>query len=202
MQAPKASKTKKFIARIGLRNIIWGGIFAGLLLSACAVWLWPYRKLPTATWREANNTLPWQNAGLVVDDLRAFWRSSKGHERMELRAAYYPVAKLQLGECEGSGMLYVRFTDSSGRQAGDILSLRYRDGAFVPQVSTNINAAGKEAELHVETGFSDRDYFTLHRLKQHEPLWRVTVACMPDGTPAPALLGFVTIPAEEEGGES
>ncbi len=172
-----------------------------LLLAAGFVWLWHYRNLPTSTWREVNDTLPWKGASLTVEELQGQWRSSAGHARMELRAAYYPVAKLRLGECQGSGMLYLRFTDSSGRQAGDIISLQYRDGAFVPRTASNINAAGKEAEVHVETGFEDKDAFILHQLNEHTALWRIAVAYMPEGNTSTALLGFVTIPAEVEGGE-
>ncbi len=202
MQAQNASKTRQFIARIGLRNLIWGGIFAGLLLTAAAIWLWSYRDLPTATGREANDTLPWQTGSLTVEEVRGHWRSSEGHARMELRAALYPVARLTLGEGQGSGMLYVRFTDSAGKQAGDIISLPYRDGSFVPRTESNINASGKTAEVYVEAGFESKDYFTLHQINEHSALWRIQVACMPEGTSTPRLLGFVTIPAEQEGGES
>ncbi len=200
MQAQQASKTRQFIARLGRRNLIWGGIFGVLMLAGTVTWLWSYRGLPTASGRMANASLPWERGPVTIEELTGCWRSSKGNARMELRAAYYPAATITLGEVQGNGMLYVRFTDSNGRQMGDILSLPYRDGAFVPRNELNIHAEGRKAEVHIEAGLNSKDELTLMQLNENLPLWRVALACLPEGADQSILLGFVTIPMEEEGG--
>ncbi len=209
MQAQKASKTAQWVARIGRRNLIWGLIFAALMLTAALVWLLPYRHLPTASWRNADIDLPWETDSIIVEELRCHWQSSAGNERMELRASHYPVANIRLGEeSRGSGMLYVRFTDSDGRPAGDTLYLYYENGNFKQREEVNIRAGGKEARVYVEEGFAVRargkrrlNDFNLHCADEHSPLWRVTLSYRPEGAAKPLPLGFATIPAEEGGEE-
>ncbi len=196
MQEQNASKGASLVARIGMKNIIWLGIFSILMLAAAFTWLWPYRNLPTATWREANSTLPWVNEGIVVKDVKGHWESSAGNERLALRTAWYPVAEMELAESQGSGMIYVRFTDNNGVQVGDTVNLYYDKGNFQPRQETNIQAEGSKARVFVEAGFAKDNDFELHVLDESCPLWRVNLYFRPDGANDIRFLGSETIPAK------
>ncbi len=195
MQEQNASKATSFLKRFGVGNLVGTLIFGALMLAAALIWLLPYSTLPTASWREVNDNLPWEKDGLCLEEVRGCWLSSSGHERMALRAACYPVAELELGEAEGSGMLYVRFIDSNGRQAGDTIALSYSKGQFLPRQEVNIQAEGKKARVFVETGYDEEGAFRLHQLDESIPLWRVSVFCRPEGTQDMQPMGYVTIPA-------
>ncbi len=196
MQEQNESKSPSLVARIGIRNLIWLGIFGALLLAVATTWLWSYRTLPTATWRELNDTLPWTSEGLRVESVKGQWKSAAGNERMMLRTAYYPEAEIELGESEGSGMLYIIFTDSNGRQAGDTISLYYNKGVFNTRKELNIDAEGNKARVFVEAGYDDESYFTLHQIDESSPLWRVNLRLRPEGAHNMRHMGCVTIPVE------
>ncbi len=195
MQEQQATQAPSFLARVGLRNAIWLGIFATAMLAAAITWLWPYRTLPTATGREANSTLPWKTDSIRVEKVTGHWNSATGNERMMLRSAYYPVAEIELGESEGSGMLYIIFTDNRGRQAGDTITLYYNKGTFVPRTESNISIEGNKARVYVETGYDGDSDFELHRIDESDPLWRINLRYRPEGTSDVLPMGYVTIPA-------
>ncbi len=196
MQEQNESKVPSFAARLGARNIICLSVFGILMLAAALAWLLPHAALRTATWREADNTLPWKSGSLVVKSLKGHWESSAGNERMMLRTAFYPVADIELGEAEGSGMLYINFTDSNGRQAGDTISLYYNKGAFNPRDEQNIKAEGNKARVHIETGYDREDEFRLHQLDESSDLWRISLHFRPEGAYDMQPMGYITIPAE------
>ncbi len=196
MQEQKASKGVSRVKRIGIRNIIWLSLFGVLMLAVAITWLWPYRTLPTASWRDANSTLPWENESLKVEDVKGHWANATGNERMMLRAAYYPVAEIELGDSQGSGMLYITFSDSRGRQAGDTINLTYENGSFHPRHEVNISAEGKKARVFVETGYEQDSEFELHLFDASSPLWRINLQYRPEGAYDVQPMGFVTIPAK------
>ncbi len=198
MQEQKASKATSIIARIGLKNIVGISIFTALMLAVAVTWLAPYNSLPTATWRVANDTLPWRNDSLRVENVTGHWESAAGNARMMLRTAYYPVADIELGESEGSGMLYVRFTDEKGHQAGDTINLYYNKGSFHPRQEVNITAEGTRARVFVEAGYDKESDFKLHQLDESIPLWRIEILYRPDGDADMKPMGSVTISAELE----
>ncbi len=198
MQEQKASKPATFVARFGLANIIWSSVCAALLLAAALVWLLPYASLPTATGRTADDTLPWEAPTLRVEKVSGCWMRSEGNARMQLRAAFYPEAVIELGDATGSGRLYVRFTDSNGHQSGDTITLSYKDGAFLPRREVNISAEGRAARVFVEAGFETENEFRLHEVSESEQLWRVNLSCLPQGESDIRPLGSITIPAEAE----
>ncbi len=195
MHEQKASKAARFVARIGIWNLVWMGLFGVLLLVAALIWLLPYNSLPTATWRNSNSTLPWEQDGLRVEKLCGHWESAAGNERMMLRVACYPAAELELGEAEGSGMLYLFFTDDKGHQAGDTITVWYDKGQFRPRKEVNIEAAGNRLRVFVEAGFEKMNDYELHLHDESRPLWRVWVHHRPEGTAEMKLLGYETIPA-------
>ncbi len=196
MQEQNESKAPSLVARLGTKNLIWLGVFVVMMLAVATTWLWPHRTLPTSSWRDANSTLPWQNDGLKVKELTGYWKSSAGNERMMLRTAYYPVAEIELGECDGSGMLYISFTDSNDRQTGDAINLYYEKGNFRPRQEVNIMTEGNKARVFIEAGYDKRCDFELHQFDESTPLWRVQLACRPEGARDVQPLGSVTIPAE------
>ncbi len=195
MQEQKASKATSLLARFGIWNVIWLGICGAMVLVAAFAWLWPYRTLSTASWREANSTLPWTAPGIVVQDFSGMWKSSAGNERMMLRATYYPAANIELGSTQGDGLLYIRFTNGNGHQLGDTISLPYKNGAFQPRHEVNIRAEGSKAHVYVEAGFESKQDFELHTLDESAPLWRAHLYFRPDGDTSLHALGSVTIPA-------
>ncbi len=196
MQEQKASKARNLVARIGLWNIIWMGLFSILILAVALIWLCPYSSLPTATGRNAHSTLPWEGGKLRVENVEGYWASSDGNERMMLRTAYYPVAEVTLGESQGSGMLYLHFEDERGRRAGDTITLTYENGQFNSRREMNITAEGSKARVFVETGFVQKSAFELHCCDAGSPLWRIHLSHRPTGDYHVEDLGSVTIPAK------
>ncbi len=195
MQEQKASNASSLVARIGVWNLIWLGILGVLLLAAAITWLWPYRALPTASWRDMNSNLPWKNDSICVEGVSGYWKSAKGNERMVLRAACYPVAEIELGESEGSGMLYISFTDENDHQAGDTISLYYNKGEFRPRKEVNIEASGNKACVFVEAGYDKETEYKLHMHDESQQLWRINLYYRPDGTTKMNYMGSETIPA-------
>ncbi len=198
MQEQKASKATSVVARMGMGNIIWSGLLVILLLTAAGIWLRPYGDLATATWREADSTLPWEAEGLRVEKVRGYWESSEGNTRMALRAACYPVAEIELGEAQGSGMLYITFTDENTHQAGDTINLYYDKGQFRPRHELNIVAEGNKARVFVEAGYDRASEFELHQHDESSPLWRVNIFYRPEGSVDMRPVGSETIPARFE----
>ncbi len=195
MQEQKASKAPARKARLGLRNIIWLTIFGSLMLTAAIVWLRPHCGLATSCGREASCTLPWENEGICVNEVKGHWMSSEGNERMMLRTAYYPVAEITLGDAQGSGMLYIHFEDERGRRAGDSINLTYADGKFTPREDMDIRTEGNKARVLIEAGYTQASEFELHCCDASSPLWRIHLRYRPEGADTVTTLGSVTIPA-------
>ncbi len=198
MQASEEQVNGKKERRFKLSNLIWGGIFAAILLCGAAVGVYLYKNIPTSDWRMSGLALPWKSADVEIREADAFWRNSKGHARMELRAAYYPVLQLQLGDCGGSGHLIIRFADASGVQKGETISLAYNQGQFRPTQDTNVKAEAKTAEVFIETGFASDDMYTVHKLTETSPLWRVAVWSRPTGSYNEQFIGYTCIAPEEK----
>lgn len=194
MQELKSLKNLISFEKPGKQNIIWGSVCCVLLLTALIFGMYLYKDLPTSAWRESSTPLPWQDGHITIEKATSQWRSSKGNPRMELRALYYPIAHFTLGEGNGNGTLMIRFTDSDKVLRGGVISLPYRNGNFIPKSETNLQAAGKEAEVYVETGFTSEDDLKLHCLNESSPLWRVSVWNRPEGTDQESFLGYTCIP--------
>ncbi len=195
MQEQKASKAPNIVARLGLRNIIWLAVFGSLMLTAAIVWLRPHCGLTTSCGREAHNTLPWENEGIRVNEVKGHWMSSEGNERMMLRTAFYPVAEVTLSEAQGRGMLYIYFEDERGRRAGDPIYLTYANGEFTPREDMDVKAEGNKARVFIEAGYTQASEFELHCCDASSPLWRIHLRYRPEGKEAVTSLGSVTIPA-------
>ena len=188
MQDQEQAKQKK----TGWKDKIWLGV-AAFILAAAGISFWAtIGKLPYAEWRNAFKPLSWKAAGVCIDEAEAYWKSSAGDARMELRAYCYPVCRLELDEAEGSGMVTVRFQNGQGVQMGDRINIHYKDGKFLPRENNSMKVTETEATVRLEDGFLSQDEYTLHQFDQDAPLWRVYVECRPqDGQLQP--LGYLSI---------
>lgn len=198
MQEQNAAKSLPFATRMGKTNLIWVTACCVLMAAALVMGIFAYKDLPTADWRQSTSPLPWKGEGISIAGAEACWRSSQGNPRMELRALYYPLARLELGEGQGSGTLLIRFTDSEGATRGGTLSLRYSGGSFADKEESNIAAHGKTADVYVETGFISQEQLALHNLTEESPLWRVSVWNRPDGSTQEQFMGYTCIPANPQ----
>lgn len=179
--------------RLSISSILWGGILCSLLLIGAGFGVYMYKDIPTSDWRESRQPTPWYASGIRLDEAYSLWCNSEGHARMELRAAYYPSVRIQLGECKGSGHLIVRFANSAGSQAGETIFIPYENGSFRSTQETNITASGYTAEAHIETGFPSKDEYLIHKLTETSPLWRAIIWNRPAGSYEEQYLGFVCV---------
>ena len=177
MQDQEPAKEKK----TGLKDRIWGGIALLLLAVGIICFYCQFNNLPRSEWRDASTPLSWKIEGVCIEEAEAFWKSSVGDSRMELRSFNFPVCRLKLGESSGKGQLVVHFRNGEGVQMGDRLYLPYTDGKFIPRENNSIKVNEHEAFIRLEDGFLTRDEYTLHQMDQNAPLWRVMVECRPEG---------------------
>lgn len=192
-ETPYVSRTQQ--RKIDFQNHVGRGAgFAVLLLALVAV-VWFAFHVPGYPWRQNDASLPWKGEGVEVTEAKAQWNSTKGDERLELRAILYPTLRVKLGNCSGSGYLHIVFKDPAGHQISDICRIPYRDGEFIETYQANIQAAGKEATFLIETGIQDKDSYLLHKFNMDEPLWRVDVLNLPEGKEDTQELGHLSIPA-------
>ncbi|MBQ9835837.1 MAG: hypothetical protein IJO34_05900 [Akkermansia sp.] len=198
MQAPKEQEKPAKKPRFRISNLIWGCIFGLMLLGLAGFGAYIYKDVPTAQGRFNSAPTPWGGAGVVVTEAKAAWQSSVGNARMELRAAYYPVLHLQLGEGDGSGHLLVRFADASGVQKGETVAIAYAKGQFLPARDVNIHTEGNKAAAHVELGFHSQDEYLVHKFTESAPLWRVVVTNRPNGSFDEQYLGYTCVRPEAQ----
>ena len=177
MQDQEPGKEKK----TGLKDRIWGGIALLLLAVGVICFYCQFNKLPRAEWRDASTPLAWEVDGLCIEEAEAFWKSSAGDARMELRSYNFPVCRLKLGDSPGKGQVVVRFMNGEGIQMGDRVYIPYADGKFIPRENNSMKVTEQEAHVRLEDGFLSRDEYTLHQMDQNAPLWRVMVECRPEG---------------------
>lgn len=177
MQDQEPAKQKK----TGWKDKVWGSIALLILILGIAMFWGMVKKLPHAEWRNEFKPLSWDVAGVCIDEAEAYWKSSQGDARMELRSYNFPVCRLVLDEAEGKGVVAVRFMNGEGVQMGDRVYIPYEDGKFIPRQNNSMQVTEKEATVRLEDGFLSRDEYLLHQFNQDAPLWRVVVECRPDG---------------------
>lgn len=179
-------------------SVLWStlAVVMGVGVISCA--LWGYAQINANNTREeASATFPWQGEGITIKSMTAWWKSSRGDARMEMRAAYYPVARIKLGECTGDGMISVIFMDAMRRQIGEPIHIPYRKGQFPAREENWVRASGDTATCRLETGFDTEEELTLHRIQPNTPLWRVRVVYRPAGEAVSRELGYVTVNLQE-----
>lgn len=179
-----------------IRFTFWGIMGYGLILVAIAGIILFYIKMPMHVDRDLSNKLPWSNAGLIIEEVEAAWKSSRGNAFLSKRAYAYPEARIRIGAAPGKGRIDVIFLDSSGTQIGDTHYLRYENGQFEKGQDRVSQSEGNTATVWLETGFESADLFTLHRANRQENLWRVVCIHRPEGATAGIRLGQRSIKAE------
>lgn len=187
-QQPK----KKF--RIG----VWAVVAAllGLGLVAGAAWMYCQIK-PVNDRHYTSSAFPWVGDGVSVSSAMAWWKSAKGDARMEMRAGYYPVARIRLGEGKGKGLMTVTFHDEMNRQVGEAIHMPYEDGRFARREENWVRADGDVATCRVEAGYESKEELTLRLIQPNMPLWKVKVIYRTEGDRTAHFLGTVTINPEE-----
>lgn len=160
---------------------VWG-LAAVLILIASITYVWSIiDKVPHAEWRNVFKPTPWEVADVKVSEAEAYWKSSAGDTRMELRARYYPVGRIKLAKAEGEGIISVRFFDDAGNQVGDRVNVPYRNGKFVPRQDYSVQATEEELTVRLEDGFQNPDLYKLHQVDENATLWRMEFDCQPVG---------------------
>ncbi len=171
---------------------LWGLIALLILFTGALCFWFIIGKAPKAEWRNAYTELPWEAAGVCVNEAEATWKSSRGDSRMELRAYCYPTCRLALQAAEGKGFISIRIFDSLGTQMGDRVRIYYSNGKFQPVQSNSVQVTDTEASIRLEDGFKTPDLYKLHQINEQEKLWTVEVTCHPDGG-EPGKLGHLSI---------
>ncbi len=151
------------------------------------------QNISTSHWRETGSKLPLVGAGVQIDKIDAYWVSSKGDARMELRAATYPCAEITLAPTQGNGALHIKFNDSSNKQASSPIVLYYRNGEFVERFDTNIQTEGNKARVNSEKGYQSQDEYMLHSIAENDPLWTMSIINRSETTQQYEQLGFSCI---------
>lgn len=177
MQEPETEKQDK--SRI--KDKVWGGVALLLLAAGVLAFYCQFSGLPRAAWRDASKPLSWKAGEVSIEEAEAFWKSSAGDVRMELRSFNFPVCRLKLGESSGNGHVVVRFMNGEGVQMGDRIYIAYTDGKFSPRDNNSMKVTEQEATIRLEDGFLTRDEYTLHQMDEHATLWSVLVELRPEG---------------------
>lgn len=181
-----------------LASKIWGTIAALMALALLAGAGWMYSQINATNNREfSSSPFPWTVGDVTVANVTAWWKSAEGDARMEMRAGYYPVARIRLGACTGSGMMTVTFHDELNRQVGEAIHMPYRDGQFTKRDENWVRAEGSLATCRVEAGYENKQALELIQIQPEMPLWRVKVIYRADGDRTAHRLGFITIQTDE-----
>ena len=114
-----------------------------------------------------------------------------------------PYIKLELGDCTGSGTLYVRFKNPKGEYAGTVVTMLYRNGRF-DNVNRNYYVSGDKTGIAYCYPVYDnnirlvneQDLFLNHCINDREKHWQVEVSHIPAGTREQIHMGYTTIPKE------
>lgn len=190
--ATPAKPTKSFF------SVFWGTIAAlmGLVLLGGAGWMYSQIR-PTNDREFASAPFPWTEGDVSVTNVMAWWKSAAGDARMEMRAGYYPVARIRLGSCSGNGMMTVTFHDELNRQVGEAIHIPYRNGQFTKREENWVRAEGDLATCRVEAGFENKQELVLRQIQPEMPLWRVKLIYRTEGDRTAHFLGFITIQPDE-----
>ncbi len=132
-------------------------------------------KIPTAKWRDRSIELPWETDGFTIERISTYWQDSSNHERMKLRAAYYPISTIELGAINSKGVLMVDILNSQQVKVGDTVTLHFTPEGFVPIDNENMQAQGKKAIFHIYDGLKTKEDFTLYNIDHNADLWCVEV---------------------------
>ena len=205
MQEEKPKQKKSFIKRIGIFNLICITAFIGSLLVAAAAVAYMYRNVPTHKNGEHSLKLPWVGHEMVVSDIHCAWMDVSSNSWMKMNGiTKTPFIKLTLGDCVGSGTMYIQFRNDNGQYVGNPVTLVYRNGQFDNIDRQYYKTAGKQAVVYgfpVFTGtnlISQDDQFLAHCLNTRKKPWQVEVSYYPQTLTDTGrqMLGYSTVSKE------
>lgn len=187
------------IKRFGVWNILCSGLFLMVMVAVAGAFLYPHRHTQTDEWGERATGLPWRGEGLEIVEVTRGWRAPTDNKWMKDRdISDYPFIELTLGNCTGSGTVFVHFRAPGGHIIGKPVALPYRNGQFVTESDPFCRTEGKKATVNGYPGYTDPHQFILHCLNEDEPHWQVHVSHSPQVSGAQnrtlSPLGFATIP--------
>lgn len=188
---------------MGIANIVFGSIFVGTLLFAASALVYSYRHVPTHKAGEYGIALPWVGNEVVIEQVRCGWMDLTGDSWMTTnKVSHAPYIYLKLGECQGSGTLYVHFKNEQGQYTGNPVTLVYRNGQFDAIDRKYYKATEKKAQVYAYPPFentqliSDDDQFLRHSIDDRQKHWLVEVSYIPAGKNDRTTLGYTTIAKE------
>lgn len=177
-----------------------GLCIGALVVIACLILLSTNTHLRSDGEGGAHSPFPWRAAGVSITDARAAWIPAAEHPRLKDRPdyfgkiAYFPAARLELGEAAGSGRLYVSFRNGVGNRVGNLVVLRYSKGSFEEKKEPGIEVSGQRALISIESGLENDAALTEQHLREGSPLWTLRVDVHPDGESGEEQLGSSTLP--------
>lgn len=161
--------------------------------------LWAFLQVhPTEGRMEQSADFPWQGEGISVADARGWWKTAKDDDRMALRSRFYPVARVRLGACQGSGLLVLTFHDEMGRQVGDPVHLPYEEGKFRRQDAAWVRTTEDTAFCRIEVGFDNNDGLLLQQIQPDARLWSIRLRYRTNEERSLHRIGYIAIEPREQ----
>ena len=204
MQDQKPEKKRNFIKKIGILNLICITLFLGVLLASAGALAYMYRGVSTHQFGEHGKDLPWFGKDLVVTQMQCGWMDVSSNSWMRMNnITRTPYIKLELGECTGSGTLYVRFKSPKGEYTGTVVTMLYRNGQF-DNINRNYYVSnGKTAIAYCYPVYDnnirlvhEQDMFLNHCINEREKHWQAEVSHIPSGAREQISMGYTTLPKE------
>lgn len=174
MSTPEVKENKQGAKRFGIMNLIGAVLGCGLILAGIITIGVMYAHLPTANGRDTSTPLPMEGIGIDIEDVQVRWQKAD-NERVALRAAIHPVAKIRLADSTKDGQLILQFVNSSDARVSDLMHIDIANGKFEHRDSDAIKAAGNELTVILESGFMGTDEYKLHTLNKHESMWKLII---------------------------
>lgn len=206
MQEEKERQKKSFLKRIGIFNLICITAFIGSLLVAAAAVAYMYKDVRTHQHGEHSQQLPWVGHEIVISDFQCGWMDVSQNAWMKMNGiSKTPFIMLTLGECSGSGTLYIQFKNDKGNNVGSPVTMLYRNGQFENIDRQYYAASGQKAKAYGFPVFSGtnlvspEDQFLAHCINDRKKPWLVEISYYPTsgtGTGGRLMLGYTTISKE------
>lgn len=174
MSTSEANSNQQAKKKFSIMNLIGAVIGCGLILAGVAAICFLSSYIPQSDGRDNSTPLPMEGIGLKIDDVQVRWQKAE-NERIALRAAIHPIAKIRLGDFKENAQLVLEFVNSSDARVGDLIHVEIKNGAFTPRDSESVKAAGKELSVILASGFMGDDEYKLHELHEYEQLWKLRV---------------------------
>lgn len=168
-QNERATK-KSIIRRMGIVNIIFGTLFFATLVAVAGAFAYQYRNIPTGKWGHYCDKLPWVGENIIVQNVKCGWVKLQlpDNTRKDSQFFYTPYIGIELGECNGDGIMYFTYKNEEGRKTGNDMQIRYKNGQFIPTNKTFCKSDGKIAFIYFgEEAVKVESYKSLEEYERH-----------------------------------